>query len=79
VLIEIQYFAQLRGLKAPGSLELPEGITVEDLLEKLFQLKPALKVWNKHLLVAAQTEWVQRDYVVKPGDTISLMPPVQGG
>jgi molybdopterin converting factor small subunit len=49
------------------------------LLEKLFQLKPALKAWNKHLLVAAETEWVQRDYVVKPGDTISLMPPVQGG
>jgi sulfur-carrier protein len=79
VLIEIQYFAQLRSLEAPGSLELPEGTTVEDLLEKLFQLKPTLKVWNKHLLVAAQTEWVQRDYVVKPGDTISLMPPVQGG
>ena len=79
MLIEIQYFAQLREVEAPGSLELPEGTTVEDLLEKLFQLKPTLKVWNKHLLVAAQTEWVQRDYVVKPGDTISLMPPVQGG
>ena len=79
MLIEIQYFAQLRGLEGPDSLELPEGTTVEDLLEKLFQLKPTLKVWNKHLLVAAQTEWVQRDYVVKPGDTISLMPPVQGG
>ena len=79
MLIEIQYFAQLRGLEGPDSLELPEGATVEDLLEKLFQLKPTLKVWNRHLLVAAQTEWVQRDYVVKPGDTISLMPPVQGG
>ena len=79
MLIEIQYFAQLRILGGPDSLELPEGATVEDLLEKLFQLKPTLKVWNRHLLVAAQTEWVQRDYVVKPGDTISLMPPVQGG
>jgi molybdopterin converting factor small subunit len=79
VLIEIQYFAQLRGLEGPDSLELPEGATVEDLLKRLFQLKPALEVWNKHLLIAAQTEWVQRDYLVKPGDLISLMPPVQGG
>jgi len=79
VLIQIQYFAQLRGLKAPDSLELPEGTTVEDLLDKLLQLKPTLKAWNKYLLVAAQTEWVQRDYVIKPSDTISLMPPVQGG
>jgi molybdopterin converting factor small subunit len=79
VLIQIQYFAQLRSLEGPDSLELPEGTTVEDLLKKLFQLKPTLEAWNKHLLVAAQTEWVERDYVVKPGDTISLMPPVQGG
>jgi molybdopterin converting factor small subunit len=79
VLIQIQYFAQLRGLEGPDSLELPEGTTVKDLLNRLFQLKPTLEVWNKHLLVAAQTDWVQRDYVIKPGDTISLMPPVQGG
>jgi molybdopterin converting factor small subunit len=79
VLIEIQYFSQLRDLEGPDSLEVPEGITVQDLLKKLFQLKPMLEVWNRHLLVAAQTEWVQRDYVVQPGDTISLMPPVQGG
>jgi molybdopterin converting factor small subunit len=79
VLIQIQYFAQLRGLEGPGSLELPEGTTVEDLLKKLFQLRPTLEVWNKYLLIAAQTEWVQRDYLVQPGDTISLMPPVQGG
>ena len=79
MLIEIQYFAQLRSLESPNSLELPEGTTVGDLLEKLFQLKPTLKSWNKHLLVAARTEWVQRDYVIKQGDKISLMPPVQGG
>jgi molybdopterin converting factor small subunit len=79
VLIQIQYFAQLRGLAGPDSLELPEGATVQDLLNKLFQLRPTLEGWNKHLLVAAETEWVQRDYLIKPSDTISLMPPVQGG
>jgi molybdopterin converting factor small subunit len=77
--IQIQYFAQLRGLGGPDSLELAEGTTVEVLLKKLFKEKPTLEVWNKHLLVAAQTEWVQRNYVIRPGDTISLMPPVQGG
>jgi molybdopterin converting factor small subunit len=45
----------------------------------LFQQIPALEGWNKHLLIAAGTEWVPRNYVVQPGDTISLMPPVQGG
>jgi molybdopterin converting factor small subunit len=79
VLIQIQYFAQLRGLMGPDSIEVAEGTTVEGLLNSLFQKRPSLKVWNRHLLVAVGTEWAQRDYVIKPGDTISLMPPVQGG
>jgi molybdopterin converting factor small subunit len=79
VLIPIQYFAQLRGLGGPDSIELAEGTTVEGLLTNLFQLSPGLEAWNKHLLIAAGPEWVQREYVVQPGDTISLMPPVQGG
>lgn len=79
MLIQIQYFAQLRGLGGPDSIELVEGTTVEGLLNELFQRAPGLEAWNKHLLVAAGIEWVQRDYVVKSGEMISLMPPVQGG
>jgi molybdopterin converting factor small subunit len=79
VLIQIQYFAQLRGLGGPDSVELAEGTTIEGLLDSLFQQTPGLEAWNKHLLIAAGTDWVRRDYAVKPGDTISLMPPVQGG
>ena len=79
MLIQIQYFAQLRALKGPASIELVEGTTIENLLNNLFQEMPNLKAWNSHLLIAAGTEWVQRDYVIKSGETISLMPPVQGG
>jgi molybdopterin converting factor small subunit len=79
VLIQIQYFAQLRGLGGPDSIELAEGTTVEGLLKILYRQTPSLEAWNKHLLIAAGTEWVQRAYVVQRGDTISLMPPVQGG
>jgi molybdopterin converting factor small subunit len=79
VKVQIQYFAQLRDLAGPESVELAETTTVELLLKKLFELKPELAAWEKHLLIAAGTEWVQRDYVINSGDTISLMPPVQGG
>jgi molybdopterin converting factor small subunit len=79
VLIQIQYFAQLRGSGGPDSIELAEGTTVEDLLKNLYRQTPGLEAWNKHLLIAAGTEWVERTYVIQPGDTISLMPPVQGG
>jgi molybdopterin converting factor small subunit len=79
VLVQIQYFSQLRDFGGPESVELAEGATVEVLLERVFELTPSLATWNKHLLVAAGAEWVQRNYVVKSGDLISLMPPVQGG
>ena len=77
--IQIQYFSQLRDLGGPESVELAEGTTVEMLLKKLFELNPGLMAWNKHILVAAGTEWVDRNYLLRPGDLISLMPPVQGG
>ena len=79
MLIKIQYFAQLRDLKGPESLELAPGATVAVLLEKLYEVTPGLAAWNKNLLLAAGTEWVQRDHVIGSDDVISLMPPVQGG
>jgi molybdopterin converting factor small subunit len=79
VQIQIQYFSQLRDLNGPESIELSDGATVADLLEILFRRDPKLEAWNKHLLIAAGTDWVNRDYQITSGQTISLMPPVQGG
>jgi molybdopterin converting factor small subunit len=79
VVVKVQYFAQLRDLGGPESVELDSGSTVGILLKKLFEQSPGLAVWNKNLLLAAGTEWVRRDYVICPGEVISLMPPVQGG
>jgi len=79
VLIRIQYFSLLRDLKGPNSVEIPEGSSVADLLKTLFEQVSGLEAWNKRLLIAAGTEWVPQDYIVRPDDVISLMPPVQGG
>ena len=79
MLIKIQYFSLLRDLKGPDSVEIPEGSTIADLLKMLFEDVPGLESWNKRLLIAAGIEWVPKDYIVQPGDVISLMPPVQGG
>ena len=77
--VSIQYFAQLRGLDGPEVIELPEGSTVGTLLQKVFELQPKLKAWDRQIRVAAGTDWVSREHVVAPGEIISLMPPVQGG
>lgn len=77
--VQLQYFSQLRDLKGPESIALVPGTTVAGLLEKLYGLLPSLKEWDKCLLIAAGIEYVPRDYVLQPGDSVSLMPPVQGG
>jgi molybdopterin converting factor small subunit len=79
VKIQLQYFAQLRDLDGPEAIDLPDGDTVEALLQKVYQLQPDLRAWDRQIRVAAGTEWVSRDQVVVPGEVISLMPPVQGG
>jgi molybdopterin converting factor small subunit len=77
--VHLQYFSQLRDLKGPEKVELVPGTTVAGLLEKLYGLLPGLKQWDTCLLIAAGIEYVPRDYILKPGELISLMPPVQGG
>jgi molybdopterin converting factor small subunit len=77
--IHLQYFSQLRDLKGPDEMDLAPGTTVAGLLDKLYGLLPELKQWDKCLLIAVGIEYVPRDHVLKPGELVSLMPPVQGG
>jgi molybdopterin converting factor small subunit len=77
--IDLQYFSGLRDLSGPPSIEVAEGSSVGHLLKELFRQVPDLAKWDKHLLIAAGEEYVSREYLLQPGDLISLMPPVQGG
>ena len=79
--VHVQFFSRLRDLigKAETDLEVPEGTTAADLLEIIYGRTPALRDWDKSILVAAGVEFVPRDYALKAGDRISIMPPVQGG
>jgi molybdopterin converting factor small subunit len=81
VRVHVQFFSRLRDLAGTSSteLEVPAGTTATDLLEILYSETPALRDWDKSILVAAGVEFVERNYVLKPDDEISIMPPVQGG
>ena len=79
--IHVQFYAQLRDLAGVEELnvDLAERSTVRELLKKIYERTPALRVHDKSILVGAGLEFVDRDYVIQPGDEISIMPPVQGG
>jgi len=79
--VRVQFYAQLRDLSGMRELEvnLAEGATVHDLLEKIYAQQPALRPHDKSILIGAGMEFVDRNYELKPGEEISIMPPVQGG
>jgi molybdopterin converting factor small subunit len=79
--VRMQFYAQLRDLVGIRDLEveLSDGATVRDLLEQLYTEQPALRPHDKSILIGAGLEFVDRHYQLKPGEEISIMPPVQGG
>ena len=79
--IRAQFFAQLRDVTGVSeeTIELPDGATVADLLEKLYEQTPALRDWDKNILVGSGVEFVDRQHVLQPDEEIAIMPPVQGG
>jgi molybdopterin converting factor small subunit len=81
VKVNVQFFSRLRDLAGTSSteLEVSDGTTAADLLQLVYSKVPALRDWDKSILVAAGVEFVERGYVLKPGDEVSIMPPVQGG
>ena len=79
--VHLQFFSRLRDLAGVSEMEveLPAGSTSADLLEIIYLRTPALREWDKSILVAAGLEFVGRGYILQPDDQISIMPPVQGG
>jgi MoaD family protein len=79
--VHVEFYSQLRDLAGTAELnvDLPAEATVEDLLEKVYEKAPALRSRNKSILVGAGVEFVDRNFKLKAGDEISIMPPVQGG
>ena len=79
--VRVQFFSHLRDAAGLSETEahLPEGATVDNLLTVLYGEHPKLRAWDSSILVGAGVEFVQRDYLLKAGDEIAIMPPVQGG
>jgi MoaD family protein len=79
--VRVQFYAQLRDLvgKREIDVDLAEGATVRDLLDEIYAQQPKLRSHDKSILMGADVEFVDRNYKLKPGEEISIMPPVQGG
>jgi molybdopterin converting factor small subunit len=79
--LTVQYYSRLKDLTSSEEerLEVEPGLSVQGLLRRLYLRHAGLGAWNAHLLVAVDVDYVERGHVLKDGDVISVMPPVQGG
>jgi molybdopterin converting factor small subunit len=79
--VRVQFYAQSRDLAGvrEQDFDLAEGSTVGDLLDQIYMQHPALRTHDKSILTGVGVEFVDRNCRLKPGEEISIMPPVQGG
>jgi molybdopterin converting factor small subunit len=79
--VRVQFYAQLRDLIGTPELEfeLSQRATVGELLEQIYVQQPALRAYDKSILIGAGLEFVDRNYNLRTDEEIAIMPPVQGG
>lgn len=71
----------MRGIVGTRALDLtlPEHATVDDLIEHLYTLHPRLKNFENRVLFGIGVDFVAGDRPLHDGETIAVMPPLQGG
>lgn len=86
--VTVRYFARYRSLVGKGEeeLEVPDGITVGELIEVLKERHPVLRneVFAEDddladVNVSRNGRYVRFDEVLRDGDIVALFPPVSGG
>jgi len=81
VRVRVHLFARYREATGQGQvdLELPEGGTVETAWSAVVDRHPQLAQYRPFTLFAVGHDYVEFDHLLKPGDELSLFPPVSGG
>ena len=79
--VPVELFSSLRPLAGFDklSVDLPDGASVAKLLDELYARFPRMREADRSLLVAIGVEFARRDAILRSGDAVALMPPVQGG
>jgi molybdopterin converting factor subunit 1 len=79
--ITLLFFATLRERAGTRSmdLEIPAGMTIRDLKDRLAGQHPNLSESMKAVLVTIDREYAFDEAVIPPGAEIAMFPPVSGG
>ncbi len=78
--VRADFYSRLREIVG-ASLEvrLSEEASVHDLVEQLCLEHPRLRDFERSMLFGIGVDFVDEQHVLREGDVIAIMPPVQGG
>lgn len=71
-------FREIVGSKEED-LTLPEGTTVQQLLERYISRFPQMAKFREHIILSVNKDYGAPTRVLKEGDEVSFLPPVSGG
>ncbi len=79
--IKILYFSSIKDKlkKSSEELNVPQGISVNDLVLILKDRYPHIGDILDRTMIAVNEEYVSGDYTIQENDTVALIPPVSGG
>jgi molybdopterin synthase catalytic subunit len=79
--VKVLFFGALRDVmgKASDSVQLPDGASLEHLLEHYLSLSPQLKAMVPSLAMSVNQEYASRSVALSDQDEVALLPPVSGG
>jgi molybdopterin converting factor small subunit len=79
--VRAEFYSRVKEIIGASALDLsvPENSTVNDLFEQLKESYPQMRDFEKSVLFGIGVEFVDRNQPLNEGDTIAIMPPVQGG
>ncbi len=79
--IKLLYFSSLKDKlkKSSEEIEVDENIIVSQLLDFLKEKYPAIKDNLDNVMIAVNEEYKDKNYLLKDGDVVALIPPVSGG
>lgn len=79
--VTVRFFATYRDVagKPQIEVEVDDGASLGDLLERLYDTYPTLKKWSESIICSVNRKYADDDKVLEPGDEVALLPPVSGG
>ncbi len=79
--VKVLYFSSIKDKikKSNEHIEINGSITLNEFLNLLSEKYPEIKDNLKNVMLAVNEEYKDKNYTLKDGDVIAIIPPVSGG